>query len=617
MTDSPNEPHDQEVAPTYVYYAPSEVLLYVEHSEPLQEGDDSDFGSQLLKELFAAHPDLRKFLEPEYFQWADQVSMLTFTRPDDSNPYPHFTLFRQPTGNFGSAEFAIQFGEVVGHGLEYSIRDETVNIRFNKPAMNWYSGAATHTAIGTHGSGKHARPILNEKRLEGLKFIFERQFEADLIGYRALQEAQGVDVFVLDTVPPPQRIQNAWATWGEKTLRPFQRILERTNPDTNTKVYETAQATYIYAEPHDFDGTGEIETDSLGRPCLHYHVIRDWDEDGKQAAAEPELPCDDPDEIAEYLKYDVSDHGLFVAGIIHDIAPEAKIYVIESMNQYGIGTLWNILAGFNYVTLHANHYRRSIINCSLTLSFPTPDHKGYMPGPSDEGILELAGIATPRDSAALRTVLSRFVEGSSDLKALQDNLDQTVALVSSLFEEVRKCVQEERPILSSSGNDSNRDRAKAKPARFLAETQEATGVGALKKDGLTPASYSNDADIPLNDGFLVFGGDYSEPARIAYYDGIEDYLDSGQGIIGIYTAEKFYRPNSDEAYLDEYANENGYAEWAGTSFATPVLAGTIAKVCLATGLAPKVALETFIAARCAPDDANKSRRFIAVSQYVG
>ena len=37
-------------------------------------------------------------------------------------------------------------------------------------------------------------------------------------------------------------------------------------------------------------------------------------------------------------EYPMPDHGLFVAGIIHSIAPKAQIHLIEGLNTYGVGT---------------------------------------------------------------------------------------------------------------------------------------------------------------------------------------------------------------------------------------------------------------------------------------
>lgn len=62
---------------------------------------------------------------------------------------------------------------------------------------------------------------------------------------------------------------------------------------------------------------------------------------------------------------------------------------------------------------------------------------------------------------------------------------------------------------------------------------------------------------------------------------IPDDPDSGQEVIGLYTHD-FYdvkkKSGSDEEY-DElvYSNGNGYAEWAGTSFAAAILTGILAK----------------------------------------
>ena len=47
--------------------------------------------------------------------------------------------------------------------------------------------------------------------------------------------------------------------------------------------------------------------------------------------------------------YKMTDHGLFAAGIIHSIVPEAQIHLIEVLNQFGVGDLMSLAEGMTKV----------------------------------------------------------------------------------------------------------------------------------------------------------------------------------------------------------------------------------------------------------------------------
>ncbi len=62
----------------------------------------------------------------------------------------------------------------------------------------------------------------------------------------------------------------------------------------------------------------------------------------------------------EYWMYD---HGLFVAGIIHTIAREAQLHLIEVLNWFGVGTLETIARGLEFARVsRKNTYTPLIVN---------------------------------------------------------------------------------------------------------------------------------------------------------------------------------------------------------------------------------------------------------------
>src|SRR5207253_7893683 len=69
--------------------------------------------------------------------------------------------------------------------------------------------------------------------------------------------------------------------------------------------------------------------------------------------------------------YPMATHGLFIAGIIRSLAPQAKLRLIQVLNNDGGGSVESIIQG---LTL-ADRPGRSVplvINCSFTLRIPRP-----------------------------------------------------------------------------------------------------------------------------------------------------------------------------------------------------------------------------------------------------
>ena len=119
-------------------------------------------------------------------------------------------------------------------------------------------------------------------------------------------------------------------------------------------------------------------------------------------------------------------------------------------------------------------------------------------------------------------------------------------------------------------NTGLRTRQTRPPARYPAAFENVIGVGAVPKnsapirDLLTgkekhnPARYSNQSDVPPQNGIVTLGGSRDEE----------------NGVLGVFI-HKF--PANEKEETNSIDNTTGWAWWAGTSFAAAIISGILAK----------------------------------------
>jgi Subtilase family len=281
--------------------------------------------------------------------------------------------------------------------------------------------------------------------------------------------------------------------------------------------------------------------------------------------------------------YRMSDHGLFIAGIIHSIVPDATIHLIEVLNPWGVGDLQSLADGFKTV-LHDIYKpddplqagRKLVVNCSLMLQLPIDDDQCY----ADESKDEAKDKEPPDDVDDVN-----FEQ--EVLQLVKENTD----VVFEINELCKRLFGVGRQVVAAAGNDwengkarrrrrgaPDEARTKAPAARYPAAFASVIGVGALPKSSrIGPnrhkaSTYSNLGDKPAGDGIMTLGGEEGE----------------ARGLLGLYVSDKFPRrsnPNNKNEItmferrdnLDPTKTEiNHWAWWSGTSFATPIVTGTIA-----------------------------------------
>jgi len=227
--------------------------------------------------------------------------------------------------------------------------------------------------------------------------------------------------------------------------------------------------------------------------------------------------------------YNMPDHGLFVAGLVRDIAPRANIRLIRVLNDFGGGDLYALFAALTDLEqeLVSGSIRRLVINLSLTI-MPDMRRLPYLWFHDRQwSNAQLPGVMR---------VLGHIEEG---LRLLFESLHAHGAL-----------------IVAAAGNDSFRANKQGKslrppraPARY-ATTLSVTSVNSR----FVPSAFANAASLlPYNAGVATFGGDDI---------GMTDSNGMPDAVRGLFISPTF--PGGEP-------NTTGWADWCGSSFAAPII----------------------------------------------
>lgn len=275
--------------------------------------------------------------------------------------------------------------------------------------------------------------------------------------------------------------------------------------------------------------------------------------------------------------FDMPDHGLFIAGIIHDLAPGARIECMRVLNDYGIGTFSTICAGLETIQgymLGPNAPKQVVINMSLVVT------------PADE---ELAGLWFD-DNCCYHS--GDFASMMYEVGLLRAGLHLIIKSLTTLG----------AVVVASAGNDSSADEqyiamntgmSMGMPSnmplrfgpRYPAAFPEVISVGAVYENGQA-ASYSNYPALPPNhNGIATHGGNRPQvaPSTMAHPAGSKTWATVPDGIIGVYSSPHYSMLSATDLPPADYPApappENyAWAYWAGTSFATPVISALAARV---------------------------------------
>ena len=273
------------------------------------------------------------------------------------------------------------------------------------------------------------------------------------------------------------------------------------------------------------------------------------------------------DGTASRQDFATPDHGLFVAGIIKDIAPEAEIHLVRGLDDVGMGDLQALAQLFDGLMQwkKADHPGPLILNLSLTADAP--------------GDGEMVPVWLPLSAQDANTLNNQGVV----IDGILDSTHASLRVVMEWLDEQGVLV------VAAAGNNAlgNPPTGNGKfgtgrlrpepgvPARY----PQCVSVAAINREGQA-SSFSNEAEEPpATFGIATLGGD----ARLVggNYPGpnvINTPLSGGKrdAVRGIISAIDVPFNPTTATVLGQGSNKTGWAYWSGTSFATPIISAIAA-----------------------------------------
>ncbi len=253
------------------------------------------------------------------------------------------------------------------------------------------------------------------------------------------------------------------------------------------------------------------------------------------------------DEYGRCCGYNMVDHGLFVAGIIRDIVPQAKIELVCIQNPYGSGDMHLFLGALQDIALHHPNLEHVVLNLSL----------GVMPALEELHQIWFSSCCDAPDC--------------TEAMRLMDLLQLGVRLP------IRALIEKNAVIVAAAGNDSLGKNPPNGP-RIPACYDDVLGVAAVDREG-EAAGFSNRANLyHWGSGIATYGGEEpnDDSETLAWYIGKS--LPQGptpDSVQGLYLNPTYPPLNADESG-NRGTNTTGWAWWSGTSFATPIASGLAA-----------------------------------------
>jgi hypothetical protein len=251
------------------------------------------------------------------------------------------------------------------------------------------------------------------------------------------------------------------------------------------------------------------------------------------------------DVYGEHFAAVIPDHGLFVAGIVHDLAPDATIECIRVLNEYCVGDLDVLTRALEYI------------------------HNRMSPG-------------NDLDQQPVVINLSLVIPTQEELQSRHVNFDASALPYTGLLQQIQSLTELGAVIAASAGNEGDQRGMPSStrpgalpPAAFANPPYSIEGiipVGAVDSTGT--ATYSC---YPGRRGIATYGGKIPSVTPPQPDPHVPPTVTVDDAVRGIYSSRD-YPPllATDPPY--PAPDDHGWAYWVGTSFATPVISALTARI---------------------------------------
>jgi hypothetical protein len=404
---------------------------------------------------------------------------------------------------------------------------------------DWFNGGTQ----GPNGVITHGCPTMPSVQVEEpcnlYKYNLPQQFSLPQDG-----TGKGVTVFVLDTIPDPDSIRSA------------------ANDPGSNDVLLSNMAQNMVSVASDGTVTPPGATSAVPPAIKVYHTqLPDVLENPS-----PDQPATGKDIYGRLVGFPIPDHGLFIAGIIRDLAPDANIECIRVLNDYGVGNTTVLIDALTNINNRLGpggdlNGQRVVINMSLVATPANEEIEDF--GYTLQTIMPTRlALLNPMELLAAQGVVFAASTGNDS-----DPTDTPPMNPNGLRLGPRYPAAFAYPGVSDMGLDAM------------------IPVGAVDNQGNVTV-YSN---YPGTNGIATYGGQRPQPDPAnpgATVTNIIPPIDAPRGVFSstLYPAlamedTELFHSSPPFNYPEHLRNgSTTWAYWAGTSFATPVISAIAARI---------------------------------------